>query len=60
MIACALIGNRSEIPRLFEKLNQRLRRYYDIDADPRTAALKESLLAGELPDPGLWRQEALL
>jgi ATP/maltotriose-dependent transcriptional regulator MalT/DNA-binding SARP family transcriptional activator len=60
MIACALIGNRSEIPRLFEKLNQRLRRYYDIDADPRTAALKESLLAGNPPDAGLWRQEALI
>jgi DNA-binding SARP family transcriptional activator len=60
MIACALIGNRSEIPRLYEKLNQRLRRCYDIDADPRTAALKESLLAGIPPDAALWRQEALI
>ena len=60
MIAGALVGARSEVPRIFERLNERLRRAYSIEADPQTETLMRELLGGARPDPGLWRRETLV
>jgi two-component SAPR family response regulator len=60
MICCALVGNRSEIPRLFEKLNKKLQTYYKITADNKTVLLKETLLSGRTPEEKLWNEETII
>lgn len=59
MISCALMGNRSEIPRIFERLNQKLRESYNVAADQKTAALKDRLLSGEKPNSSLAQNETI-
>jgi LuxR family maltose regulon positive regulatory protein len=60
MITSTLIGNRSEIPRILERLNAKLLRFYNIEADPKTIALKNNLLGGGTPTPPMWQAEILI
>ncbi|UCF96830.1 MAG: hypothetical protein JSV89_16875 [Spirochaetaceae bacterium] len=60
MITSTLVGNRSEIPRIFERLNTKLLRHYNIEADPKTVALKNLLLGGNTPTPPMWQTEILI
>jgi len=60
MIASSAVGNRSEIPRLFDKLNKKLQAYYKVTADERTVNLKNKLLGGTLPDESMWRNETII
>jgi DNA-binding SARP family transcriptional activator len=60
MIASSVAGNRSEIPRLFDKLNKKLQAYYKVTADERTVHLKNKLLGGTLPDESMWRNETII
>ncbi len=60
MIASAAVGNRSEIPRLFEKLNKKLQAYYKVTADEKTSLLKDRLLTGAVPDESMWRDETII
>jgi DNA-binding SARP family transcriptional activator len=60
MIASTLVGNRSEVPRVVDKLNKALQHYYNIEADPKTIALKEKLLEGQIPEASMWRSETLI
>ncbi len=60
MIVSTLLGNRSEIPKIYNKLNKKLLRSYDIEADPKTAALKNELLSGSGPMPTMWQNETLI
>lgn len=60
MIASSLTGNRSEIPRLFDRLNSRLLEYYRVTSDEKTAALKNRLIEGSIPDEAMWENEAII
>ncbi|RKX83347.1 MAG: hypothetical protein DRP57_08085 [Spirochaetes bacterium] len=60
MIAAALVGNRSEIPRLFNKLNTKLQSYYKISADNKTIELKNKLLSGIVPEESMWKNETIV
>ncbi len=60
MIAGALTGNRSEIPRLYDRLNSRLLEYYRVTSDEKTSALKERLIEGVIPDETMWMNEAII
>ena len=60
MVVSTLLGNRSEIPKIFDKLNKKLLRSYNIEADPKTAALKNELLGGSGPGPAMWQNETLI
>ena len=60
MIASAISGNRSEIPRIFNTLNEKVLCEYDIQADPKTVELKNRLLSGETPEPSMWQDEILI
>jgi LuxR family maltose regulon positive regulatory protein len=60
MIASAISGNRSEIPRIFNTLNEKLLCDYNIQADPKTVELKNRLLSGETPEPSMWQDEILI
>ena len=60
MIASAISGNRSEIPRIFNTLNEKLLCDYDIQADPKTVDLKNRLLSGDTPEPSMWQDEILI
>jgi ATP/maltotriose-dependent transcriptional regulator MalT/DNA-binding SARP family transcriptional activator len=60
MITSTLVGNRSEIPRIFERLNTKLLRFYNIEADPKTVALRNQLLGGSTPTPVMWQAEILI
>jgi DNA-binding SARP family transcriptional activator len=60
MICCSLVGNRSEIPRIFNRLQERLLRSFSIEPDPQTAALKNALLAGVSPTPSMWQKETIV
>ncbi len=60
MIASAAVGNRSEIPRLFDKLNKKLQTYYKVTADEKTVNLKDRLLSGEKPDESMWKDETII
>ncbi len=60
MIAASLVGNRSEIPRIFDKLNNKLQSYYKISADKRTVDLKNKLLSGVTPDESMWQDETII
>jgi hypothetical protein len=60
MIASTLVGTRSEVPRIFERLNQRLHKAYGIGADPQTETLVQGLLAGKPPVPQMWNRETLI
>ena len=60
MITSTLVGNRSEIPRIFERLNSKLLRFYNIEADPKTVAMKNQLLGGSTPTPPMWQAEILI
>jgi len=60
MIASILVGNRSAVSRVVEKLNKTLQNYYGIEADPKTIALKEKLLKGLIPEASLWQSEVLI
>jgi len=54
------VGNRSEIPRLFDKLNKKLQAYYKVTADEKTVILKDKLLGGTSPDESMWRSETII
>jgi len=60
MIASALSGNRSEIPKIFNNLTIKLTKYLNIDPDPKTIQLKEKLLSGIVPSPKMWEQEIFI
>ncbi|HAK47039.1 MAG TPA: hypothetical protein DCO79_14125 [Spirochaeta sp.] len=60
MIASSAVGNRSEIPRLFDKLNKKLQAYYKVTADEKTVILKDKLLGGTSPDESMWRSETII
>ena len=60
MVASSAVGNRSEIPRLFDKLNKKLQAYYKVTADEKTIALKDRLLTGTIPDESMWRDETII
>ena len=60
MIASAAVGNRSEIPRLFDKLNKKLQAYYKVSADEKTLNLRNRLLAGASPEESMWREETII
>jgi LuxR family maltose regulon positive regulatory protein len=60
MVVSTLLGNRSEIPKIFERLNKKLLRSYNIEADPKTAALKNELLSGSVPASTMWQNETLI
>lgn len=59
MIASTLMGNKNEVPRIFEKLNDRLSREYDVQADHKTVELKDMLLRGDQPTATMWQNETL-
>jgi DNA-binding SARP family transcriptional activator len=60
MIASIFVGNRNEIPRIFSKLEQKLMEFYNVNADPKTADLKNKLLSGEKPQPQQWASEVII
>lgn len=60
MITSALIGSRSSIPQIFEKLNQQLQESYDVTADTKTVHLKDLLLSGVDPTPDMWMNETII
>ncbi|MDC7225177.1 MAG: BTAD domain-containing putative transcriptional regulator [Spirochaetales bacterium] len=60
MVSSSAVGNRSEIPRLFDKLNQKLQAYYKVTADEKTVILKDKLLSGTTPDESMWREETII
>lgn len=60
MIASTMVGSRSEVPRIYETLNKRLMRYYNIEADPKTTVLRNQLLGGTIPTEVFWRNETLI
>jgi len=60
MICSSLVGNRSEIPRIFNRLHERLTRTFGIAPDPKTVTLKNSLLNGATPTARHWREETLI
>jgi two-component SAPR family response regulator len=55
-----LVRNRSEVPRIVDRLNKALQHYYNIEADPKTIDLKERLLEGQIPEASMWREETLI
>jgi DNA-binding SARP family transcriptional activator len=60
MVASSAVGNRSEIPRLFDKLDKKLQAYYKVTADEKTIQLKDKLLCGTVPDDSMWRDETII
>jgi DNA-binding SARP family transcriptional activator len=60
MIASSLVGNRSDVPRVAERLGERLKRAYGIQPDPRTISLQKLLLEGGKVDENVWREEAMI
>jgi LuxR family maltose regulon positive regulatory protein len=60
MICCALVGNRGEIPRVYNRLEERLLRSFNISPDPQSSALKNALLQGSSPTPEMWQKETIL
>ncbi len=60
MICCSLVGNRSEIPRIFNRLQERLLRSFNIEPDPLTTAMKNALLGGVSPTPSMWQKETIV
>lgn len=60
MITSALIGSRSNIPRILDNLNRQLLDTYNISADKKTVQLREILLTGETPQPSIWKDETLI
>ena len=60
MISSAAVGNRSEIPRIFDKLNKKLQAYYKITADDKTIKLRDQLLGGSRPAAPMWTDETII
>jgi ATP/maltotriose-dependent transcriptional regulator MalT/DNA-binding SARP family transcriptional activator len=60
MICCTLVGNRSELPRIYNRLEDRLMRSFKIEPDPRTVRLKNALLEGTSPSAELWQSETIV
>jgi DNA-binding SARP family transcriptional activator len=60
MICCALVGNRSEIPRIYNRLEERLLRSFNVSPDPQTSALKNALLQGSSVTAEMWQKETIL
>ena len=60
MITSALIGSRSNIPRILDNLNRQLMEEYDVSADKKTVQLQEMLLAGGDPQPEMWINETII
>ncbi|MDC7126041.1 MAG: BTAD domain-containing putative transcriptional regulator [Spirochaetales bacterium] len=60
MISSAAIGNRSEIPRLFDKLNKKLQAFYKVTADEKTVKLRNKLLEGQFPEKTMWEEETII
>jgi ATP/maltotriose-dependent transcriptional regulator MalT/DNA-binding SARP family transcriptional activator len=60
MIASVLIGNRTEITRIFNKLTSKLETDLGITPDEKTERLKDSLLGGKIPEKSLWENETIL
>ena len=60
MVTSAATGNRSEIPRIFDKLNKKLQAYYKVSADERTVTLRDRLLGGSPPDESMWHDETII
>ncbi len=59
MISSALLGNISQIPRIYDRLKQKLQRYYNIMPDPKTSDLRDMLLKGIMPENSMWEAELL-
>ncbi|MBI9104617.1 MAG: hypothetical protein JEY99_19530 [Spirochaetales bacterium] len=60
MICSSFVGSRSEIPRIFDKLNKKLQTYYKIQADEKTVTLKNKLLSGTPPSSDDWLAETII
>ncbi len=60
MMTSALIGSRSNIPRILDNLNKQLMEAYDVSADKKTVQLQEMLLAGDDPKPEMWINETII
>jgi len=60
MITSALIGSRSNIPRILDNLNRQLLEAYNISADEKTVQLQELLLSGGDPKPEMWINETII
>ena len=60
MIASVFTENRSELTRIFEKLELNLAEQYNITPDKKTVKLKENLLSGIEPDQEMWLSEVIL
>ncbi len=60
MITSALIGSRSNIPRILDNLNRQLMKEYDVTADKKTVQLQEMLLAEGDPKPEMWINETII
>ncbi len=60
MITSALIGSRSNIPRILDNLNRQLLEAYNISADKKTFQLQEILLEGTIPQSSMWIHETII
>ena len=60
MISSVLTGNRSEISRIYHRLNTTLVENYNISPDTKTEKLKNSLLAKATPLPESWYNETII
>ncbi len=60
MITSALMGSRSNIPRILNNLNRQLIDEYDVSADTKTVELKDFLITGGKPDPSMWINETII
>ncbi len=60
MIASVLTDNRSEITRIFNKLNTTLMENYNISPGVKTEKLKQTLLTQATPVPEFWRNETII
>lgn len=60
MLTSALIGSRSNIPRILDNLNRQLMDAYNVSADKKTVQLQEVLLAEGDLKPEMWNNETII
>ncbi len=60
MISSVFTDNRSEISRIYYRLNTTLMENYNISPDSKTEKLKNILLAKATPTPEFWRNETII
>jgi ATP/maltotriose-dependent transcriptional regulator MalT/DNA-binding SARP family transcriptional activator len=60
MISSVLIGNRTEITRIYNRLNSKLQNDLGIASDTKTDHLKERLLSGTPLENSMWESETII